>query len=287
MKLDIDFSALETLVKNMGAMPIDWTSDVKITAAETTDWVIDLETKGIDVQIEDIEIQRNGLLKYRGKQILLYIKEISSFGDTYSLPKYHFHQCRTLQTMQNKGRFERYVVTQRKTGYFLMDRKNNYYGNYEKDVEEKLDVCKNCLNWFNKNYRKRYTVETFDLVEFFEHFPQSPITQLPTYTDLTAPKSGYTDDWESISRRLKQQSGYICDDCRINLSNHKNLVQTHHINGQKNDNRNSNLKVLCIECHSEQPNHEHMKRSAAHEILEVRRIKAQDPHFRVNRNAFR
>ena len=58
MKLDIDFSALEILVKNMGAMPVDWTSDVKITTVET-DWKIDLETKGIDVQIEDIDIQKN------------------------------------------------------------------------------------------------------------------------------------------------------------------------------------------------------------------------------------
>jgi hypothetical protein len=183
--------------------------------------------------------------------------------------------------MDNKGKIEKYVMTQRKDGYFFIDK------NGIQNCEEKLVVCKNCLNWYNKQYRRGLTVESFDIADFFRHFKKTPITKKPTHTDIFAPKSGYTDDWDSISLRLKQQSGYICDDCRINLINHKKLVQTHHINGQKNDNRNSNLKVLCMECHSEQPDHGHMKRSAAHEILEVRRIKAQDPHFRVNRNAFR
>ena len=179
MKLDIDFSELEKLVKKMSATPVHWESDLKITVLET-DWKIDLETKGIDVDIEDIDIQSDGLLKYRGEQILLYIKEVTSFGEAVNLPKFHFYQCRTLLTMHNRGRFERYVVTQRKTGYFLMDRKIGY-NDYEKDVEEKLDVCKNCLNWFNKNYRKHYAVDTFNIVDFFENFPNcSPVISFST-----------------------------------------------------------------------------------------------------------
>ena len=278
MKLDIDFSALEILVQNMGAKPVDWTSDVKITAIES-DWIIDLETKGIDVQIEDIQIQKNGLLKYRGKQILLYIKEINSFGH-YGLPKYHFYQCATLNNMQSKGRFERYVVTQRKTGYFLMDKKVSY-DFYEKDVEEKLDVCKNCLNWYNRNYRKRYGVETFDLVEFFESFPQSPITQLPMYTDLSAPISGYTEDWNLISARRKSDCYYTCQICDIDLSDHKKLIHTHHANGRKSDNSPGNLKVLCVECHSQQPSHEHIRSRFSSEITEVRLIKSKSLQFKA------
>ena len=277
MKLDIDFSALEILVKNMGAMPVDWTSDVKITTVET-DWKIDLETKGIDVQIEDIDIQRDGLLKYRGEQILLYIKEISSFGDSVNLPKFHFHQCRTLQTMQNRGRFERYVVTQRKTGYFLMDRKISYSA-YEKDVEEKLDVCKNCLNWFNKNYRKRYAVETFDIIEFFEHFPSSLITNKPTHSDLSAPISGYTDDWNQISAKRKADCYYICQECGIDLNDNRKLLHTHHANGRKSDNSSSNLKVLCVECHSKQPSHEHIRSRFFNEISEIRSLKSKYTNF--------
>jgi hypothetical protein len=274
MKLDIDFTNLENLVKNMGASSVDWVSDVAVTHVET-DWKIILETKGIDVDINDIEIAHDGSLQLRGEKILLYIKEINSFGH-YGLPKFHFYQCATLNSMRNAGRFERYVATQRKTGYFLMDKKIGY-DFYEKDVEEKLDVCKNCLNWYNRNYRKRYSVTTFDIVEFFEHFTKSPITRTPTYTDKNAPASGYTENWDLISRQRKEQCGYVCQQCSIDLSNHKNLVQTHHANGVKSDNSSSNLKVLCIECHSNQPSHGHMKSSASREISEVQQIKARLP----------
>jgi 5-methylcytosine-specific restriction endonuclease McrA len=273
MKLDIDFTNLENLVKNMGASTVDWVSNVTITHVET-DWIIDLETKGIEVGLDDIEITASGLLKYRNEQILLYIKEINSYSynGNYNLPKFHFYQCRTLNDMQSRGRFDRYVVTQRKTGYFLMDKKVSY-DHYEKDVEEKLNVCKNCLNWYNKNYRKHYEVEAFDLIEFFEHFTKSPITRTPTYTDKNAPVSGYTADWNEVSKQRKEQCGYICQQCGVNLSNYKNLIHTHHANGVKSDNTSSNLKVLCIECHSEQPSHGHIKSNASHEILEVQRIK--------------
>lgn len=285
MKLDIDFTNLENLVKNMGASAVDWVSDVAVTHVET-DWKIDLETKGIDVGLNDIEITANGLLKYRNEQILLYIKEINGFNTNYSLPKFHFYQCSTLNRMQRENRFERYVVTQRKTGYFLMDRKDSY-SSYTHNTEEKLDVCGNCLNWYNRNYRKRYSVTTFDIVEFFEHFDQSPIHRKPTHTDTSAPKSGYTENWNEVSRQRKEQCGYVCQQCSIDLSNHKNLVQTHHANGVKSDNSSSNLKVLCIECHSDQPSHGHMKSSASREILEVQQIKARSPFFRPNKDLFK
>lgn len=277
MKLDINFSGLENLVREMGATPVPWTSDVKITVLET-DWKINLETKGIDVEIEDIEIAANGLLKYRDEQILLYIKEINNFGH-YGLPKFHFYQCATLNGMQKAGRFERYVVTQRKTGYFLMDKKIGY-DLYEKDVEEKLDVCGHCLNWFNRNYRKRYDVKTFNIVEFFEYFIKSPITRTPTYNDTNAPTTGYSDNWDLISKQKKEQSGYICQQCSFDLSNHKTLLQTHHVNGVKSDNSITNLKVLCVECHSEQPNHGHIKANKLREILEIRRLKSQNGYNR-------
>jgi hypothetical protein len=185
MKLDIDFSALEMLVKNMGANAVDWVSDVTVIQVET-DWKIILETKGLDVDINDVEIKFNGLLHYRGEQILLYIKAASSG----SLPKFHFTDCSTLKNMKRMNRFYRYVVTQRKDGYFLMGIKNGY-GLQIGEQLERLNVCQNCLDWYNKNYwySKNFrhgnyrSVKNFDIEELFRCLTQSPISQKPIYTD--------------------------------------------------------------------------------------------------------
>jgi hypothetical protein len=279
MKLDIDFTNLENLVKNMGASSgFIWESGVVATKIEN-DWRIRLAEGREIVPIEDIEISPDGFVKYKGEQILLHIKEFNLFydGRPANLPKFHFYQCTTLESMRNQGRFKRYVATQRKDGYFLIDKMDD--GNTEYDVEIKLDACKNCLNKYNQHSQKRYTVENFDIAEFFEHFGDSQFTETPEHTDENAPVSGYTENWDLISRQHKEQCGYVCQQCGIDLSNHKNLMQTHHANGVKSDNSSSNLKVLCIECHSDQPSHGHMKNSASREILEVRQIKSRAKRY--------
>ena len=281
MKLDIDFTALENLVKKMGATVIP--PPLPLPTLENkpteTDWEKIkriLEETGVVIDIEDIEISPDGFTQFKGEQILLHIKEFNVFynGRPASLPKFHFYQCTTLEGMRSKGRFKRYVATQRKDGYFLIDKMNE--GNTEHDVEIKLDVCKNCLNRYNQYYQKQYTVDNFDIAKFFEHFGNSQFTETPNYTDENAPVSGYSADWNEVSKQRKEQCGYVCQQCGVNLNNYKNLMQTHHTNGVKSDNTSSNLKVLCIECHSEQPLHGHIKSKYSHDILEVQRIKAAE-----------
>ena len=189
MKLDIDFSNLENLVKNMGASFVNWVSNVTVSHVET-DWKIVLETKGLDVDIKDIEIQSNGSLQYRGEQILLYIKEVSS-----GLPKFHFTDCSTLKTMKKMKRFYRYVVTQRKDGYFLMAVKTSYEGELKSDQLEHLNVCQNCLAWYNQNYRHRNycSVKNFDIEELFRNLTISPISQKPSNTDIFSSKLNYEE----------------------------------------------------------------------------------------------
>lgn len=60
---------------------------------------------------------------------------------------------------------------------------------------------------------------------------------------------GYTDDWEEVSKRVREQYGYQCQKCDIELHKHQNLCHVHHVNGVKSDNSQRNLQVLCADCH--------------------------------------
>lgn len=76
-------------------------------------------------------------------------------------------------------------------------------------------------------------------------------------TDITAPASGYTENWNKISLELKERYNWTCQQCGRVFKD--NGLHVHYIDGVKSNNKESNLKVLCKYCHAEQPNHQHMK----------------------------
>ena len=45
---------------------------------------------------------------------------------------------------------------------------------------------------------------------------------------------------------------FICERCGIKIDDpfDRQFIHTHHKNGEKTDNRESNLECLCIKCHS-------------------------------------
>ena len=58
---------------------------------------------------------------------------------------------------------------------------------------------------------------------------------------------------------IKQQRGYICDDCGADLSKLRRFLHAHHKNGLQHDNSDENIAVLCVVDHAKQYNHGHVK----------------------------
>lgn len=216
------------------------------------------------VPIGDIKPVEDGTLEWEGERVAAYIRDQYGSSDSASEPeklnKVHVADCDTLQQMRRKGKYDvRYVATNQTDGTFVVNFLGEFgSGDIAEGVECRLYVCKNCLKFLNyKNYNECVKPEqikikeSFSLEEFFEVYG-TWISDPPKETDWSAPINTYTEDWDKVSLRCRESAKWQCSKCAVFLGdeNMKKFLQVHHINGQKSDNSNQNLQVLCIVCHA-------------------------------------
>ena len=278
MKLTIAFPELDAQRRQMGARLSDWKIGRPVLTPRAA-LLADL-AGGIEITPSEIEIGPGGLLTYKGEQVILYIKDTQdSLWTLQNKPeesrRYHVADCRTLQDMRAKGRFERYVVTNRSTGRFLvdwLDPDTRTRG----ETEAELKVCKNCLGALNyKGYRSEshrstqgasYTSKDalwadFNIAEFLRTYATF-FQSRPTRAAEMARINAYVKDWDRISRDRRRAAKWRCSGCSVDLTANQGLLHCHHISGVVTDNSNINLRVLCALCHAAQPSHGHMRVSA-------------------------
>lgn len=290
MQLSDKFEELENLRKLMGARLSDWEMNhPTLPTKQPQDG--DLEKKGVEINLEEVEVVAGQLLAYKGKQVVLYIKDTgSSYWTLENNPedsrKFHISECQTLSTMRSSGRFERYVVTNRTDGLFLVDWRNE--DGKRGEMEAALKVCKYCLrniNWrdyatgqsdlstrssrmrFRESIRNEFSISDF-LMSYSTFFRTTPSRR-----DVTAQLNEYVTDWNEISERKRRQQNWKCEACSVDLSEMRGSLHCHHISGVVTDNSDENLMVLCAICHSEQPFHDHMRvPERAKRLINRRRI---------------
>ncbi|TPH18640.1 HNH endonuclease [Litorilituus lipolyticus] len=250
----------------MGADLIEFEVSNKVIPIEPIDKQLG---EGFEVNFEDIEFE-TGLASYQGRQVLLYIKDHSYNNKIYGVledgskgNKFHVADCEMLDRMRKKGRFDRYVVTNKLDGVFAVSGMDNRTSELI-EGETKLNVCQYCLEAINyqkfaslnKGAPRRTFVQGFQLADFFDTY-SSFFKFMPTGVANNS-ATGYSKDWDHISRKVREKFNYQCQQCGLDLSQHKRLLHVHHINGVKSDNSITNLTPLCCDCHRKQPHHQHM-----------------------------
>lgn len=253
MKLNINLSELIRLGKRMLPEGSGFVLGEKLVDFEPID--VELET-GIKINITELDAG-TGLISLKGRQVLLYIRDHSQIYDLAIADpgrgnKFHIAWCKTLDTMRQDGRFGRYHATNRLDGFFEID---DGHGRHQ-DIE--LNVCKNCLE--KLNYResankaiRQIVFASFVLKDFFSHY-STCFSYMPKGL-YNSTNSGYTEDWKEISNRIRKRSGYVCIDCGVDMSSHRNLCDVHHKDGVKYNNAEANLEVVCRDCHRKKPQH--------------------------------
>jgi len=264
MKLNVNFKYLHYSVVAMGATKREFILNLKpSTNIDSID--IDLSS-GISISLDDIEYTDNGLLSYKGRQVLLYIQD---HGERISATlengekgnKFHVSNCRTLKEMHESGRYERYRIKNDISGKFSISGFDSET-NTPKEGIARLKVCRNCLGFIDyKGYQngsdRSFIFDNFSLDDFFTRY-QSDFKHKPKRYAGKDNDAVYPADWGKTSKKYRESVNWKCESCGKNFCKNRGLLHTHHRNGVKSDSSRANLQVLCIECHANQPGHEHM-----------------------------
>jgi hypothetical protein len=221
-----------------------------------------LPPQGVEIDnFDQIKVNPDGTLGFGGRRVTLHIRDVSRVRGDFHIPRFHLAFCRTLEEMSSRGRFERYVVSDRDDEIFFIRVDSAPLTEYD------LDVCQNCLDklkWrgFSSDQSRTYRheiVRTFTLVDFFKKYPRSLHSQLPQHTAQTAPVNEYPENWQEISDELRRQFYWTCQKCGLELGEqNKQWLHVHHRNGLRNDSSTQNLECLCLGCHASMPSHKHM-----------------------------
>lgn len=243
----------------------------------TAEEVERLSTEGIEIPIEDVQVLSDGTHVYKGRRVIVYIRDIALYGDRLTLPRFHLAMCDTLAKMIEEKRYtKRYVVATRDDGKFSIHR---IRADLITKSDETLDVCQHCLDELKyKGFslrqgptQRQAAVGAFSMKLFFDEFGRSCVWAMPRYDEQSAPANVYNVNFYRIARAIKEQRGYRCEDtsCRVNLSKpmHQRFLHAHHIDADKTDNHPSNIKLLCIRCHARTFQHSHLMRSPDYEIF--------------------
>lgn len=236
-----------------------------------------LAGEGIEIPLDEVRVLNDGTHYYKGRRVIVYIRDVAEYGGRVSLPKFHLAMCDTLNRMIQEGRYrKRYVVATRDDGKFSVQK---IKGEQILKSEEALDVCQHCLEELNyRSFTLRMSgitraeiVSSFSIEGFFSEFGKSCVWATPTFDSASAPPNIYSPQFYQLAKALKQKRGYKCEsaDCRIDLSDRSDqrFLHAHHIDGDKSDNHPANIKLLCIRCHSNEFMHSHVRQSPDYKLF--------------------
>ncbi len=171
-------------------------------------------------------------------QVFMYKRDYHL--ERYGKPRYHICQCETIQEFINSGSFKqhyRYANTE-KVPVMDMD-------NYNEDtVVDNLPLCHYCADIMGKDYSKGMPVEQF--VAILKEAGEAVDEE--NEVDIF----GYVRNWESISLAYRTKHEFRCEQCGYQAETElaKRFIQVHHIDGDKLNNKENNLRCLCIKCHA-------------------------------------
>ncbi|MBO5795595.1 MAG: HNH endonuclease [Bacteroides sp.] len=206
--------------------------------------------ENVDVDINDlrnnIEFTNEGIFlktpEGDKQQIFLYKRKyhLTKYRYKYkteneNYPRFHICRCKVIDDYINAGTFEIEYRRANSEPVNVIDMDNAYR---ERTISGML-LCQYCMKTLN-NYTRR---TSSDFVKILQEAKKEETTDVDMF--------GYTWDWDTISEAYREKKNYICEKCKIEVEPlDRFYIHVHHKDKDKTNNNESNLRCLCIRCHS-------------------------------------
>jgi hypothetical protein len=83
-----------------------------------------LPPEGKEVSIDEIVPLEDGTLTYKNLRVIVYIRDVKTYGQNFNEPRFHVAECTTLEWMKAQQIFKyKYVVATPEDGNFLINHK--------------------------------------------------------------------------------------------------------------------------------------------------------------------
>lgn len=197
------------------------------------------------------------LIDENGRPFVFYIHDFANSHWGKPNRVFHVAWCKTLERMDNNGRRARYVKkSDLDNNDFTVD-----YGDNKKGIEH-LPACINCRTKMEAIVAPSelyYERDGMDIRKFFNLYGRQDLLDInnPMYP------VDYPENWDRISKGLRERAGWKCSNCGKDCSNDRAQLHVHHKDGRRGVVHAGNLEVLCAKCHSEKFGHSHMKNSVS------------------------
>ena len=205
-----------------------------------------------DVTVEalrkgSIRFENNGIFVKTddGRDVQVFLYKRDYHLKRYGKPKYHICRCQTIDDFIQSGGFKSHYRSTNCDPVKVCDMDDD---NKEKEVGG-LPLCSNCMR----------------MIRQFSNMNSTAFAQVLKAAnggeEVEEDLFGYTRNWDEISTNYKISKDYTCEKCGLKIDDayDRQYIHCHHIDGDKKNNAESNLKCLCLDCHAHVNEH-HTKR---------------------------